>query len=1362
VQGVRLIGQTTNWQLEGDPGNWVWRPQETKLSYVNPPSMPGGITPSGPVRDLTYGYDTAGNLLDVYGVLSGTLPLQRSHEDPSAKFASGPGPNASIDGMVHLQHRALDPNGDGNVLLVQAPDNQCVRYAYDQAFAQLPVQRIVYAGPVGPQGCGTDPLATTFNYDRGFARVIQTVDPNGATSTASYDGFGRLVQATDSDPSSPLPNALPTFLAEYDVKTGSPMRVHTQQLVGEGKPFSLLPKLPPKGPRGIYRERWDFIDGLGRHLATLSSADPTAGDTANWIVSGRTQVSANGYVLKAYQPAWYPGAPLSFNPEAAPNPAPYAQSYSYDQFGRLSETFALDGTPASKIERSALQVVLADADDLDLSSPHFNTPTTIRYDGHGRIVETDEISEVQSQAVTVVNQWTYEATGEIDTLQRTAPGSAAYIHAATYDTLGRMIENHEPNALKWSFNGLSAQGWRYAYDDAGQLVGTSDPRGCGENFYYDAAGRVAGEDYSPCRSSQPVYSTPTLASGLPSGDGAEVLYVYDQDQAGDTAASAGRGRLTAVLDRAAHTRIHYDMRGRVIDTQRRLALPTGASISAVADRYTQHWFDQATAYDEASEVVAQSTGADVPELLDSAGRSVITASYSLRGLLAAAGGSYGSLIDSASYDADTLPITIDYAGGAVKATFWYDTLRRLQRKTVTGSSTPSLLEDSVFTYDRVGNPTEIDDDRNPSDWPEGAQPSSRKSIGYDHAYRLLNIGYWAGADKFHPPNTGLPNALPDAQTTYRVAAQSFVYDALGNTTQTNDDADVFFDRSLGNIQNGGGTGSSRAGPNALTSASDGNDFLAAHYDGGNLVDMVVQRTGGCTAESGECTHRFAYDWDEVGQMMRARRWDYAGTYTSSLPQYPKLPSTAPAVDLAMSYDASGQRVLKGVATPSSTLYGAQVFPSLRLDASELDGDDYTRNGTEQVYAAVAGMAFGRVIYDGAGQLPTKDKAKQHVLLEVVDHLGSTSIVVDNVTGGLVERSTYQAYGAADSDYRPAPWNFWERYRFTGAEADAELGLSYHVARYYSPQLGRWLSPDPLTVHGFASDPNAYAYVGGHVLRATDPLGLACEEADPVCSEDENGVACSTPAQICGPEGEQQTGDTPGVAGDSAPPPVAAGSDPSVSLGDSSTSDSSTPYSGPVLSQYGNIFDGVGGFSVSPQGFEGGYSSNNGSYGYAEYSNLYNNNYPACESCLLPAQVLVGGLAAKGLGAALGWAVDLVSTTSDGVGVGSTAAEGGATTAARTWESFLPQAEERVAQAYETYGGRSGVEAMARFTEDQSALVDLAKQAQRTGVTSQEADILRQWANETGLPFRGPEVHPGRPFGQFPHIHIGPIDHIPVN
>jgi hypothetical protein len=67
----------------------------------------------------------------------------------------------------------------------------------------------------------------------------------------------------------------------------------------------------------------------------------------------------------------------------------------------------------------------------------------------------------------------------------------------------------------------------------------------------------------------------------------------------------------------------------------------------------------------------------------------------------------------------------------------------------------------------------------------------------------------------------------------------------------------------------------------------------------------------------------------------------------------------------------------------------------------------------------------------------------------------------------------------------------------------------------------------------------------------------------------------------------------------------------------------------------------------------------------------------------------------------------------------------------------------------------------RFTSDQAALIDLAKSAERVGgVTKNEANILRDWAKEYNVPFRGPESHPSRPFSQ-PHIHIGPINHVPV-
>jgi RHS repeat-associated protein len=61
--------------------------------------------------------------------------------------------------------------------------------------------------------------------------------------------------------------------------------------------------------------------------------------------------------------------------------------------------------------------------------------------------------------------------------------------------------------------------------------------------------------------------------------------------------------------------------------------------------------------------------------------------------------------------------------------------------------------------------------------------------------------------------------------------------------------------------------------------------------------------------------------------------------------------------------------------------------------------------------------------------------------------------------------------------------------FTGKEEDVEVGIVYFGKRFYSAQLGRWLSPDPLEIHAGGADPNLYAYVRGRALQAIDPLGL---------------------------------------------------------------------------------------------------------------------------------------------------------------------------------------------------------------------------------------------------------------------------------
>jgi RHS repeat-associated protein len=324
----------------------------------------------------------------------------------------------------------------------------------------------------------------------------------------------------------------------------------------------------------------------------------------------------------------------------------------------------------------------------------------------------------------------------------------------------------------------------------------------------------------------------------------------------------------------------------------------------------------------------------------------------------------------------------------------------------------------------------------------------------------------------------------------RSLSQSFAYDWLGNTTATGDDASGFYDRSLGEITNAAASGK----PYQLSAASNeaGGSPRAGHLsttydDAGNLRSMAVVRAGPCVPAGSVCGQRYAYDWDEVGQLTKARRWDVAdpGSATDALPE------EVPAVELRYAYDGGGQRVLKTAVDPA----GAQVHTVYALGSVELrrapfqEGDYVDDHTTEVGYLSAHGVKLARLHY-AEGDLPSLSSGHLHVLLEMPDHLGSSSIVIDRETSELVERSTYLAPGTADSDYRTERWDsFREDYRFTGKEEDSEVGLAYFGARYLAPSLGRWISADPLAVHGLGADMNVYAYVSGKLLSATDPLGL---------------------------------------------------------------------------------------------------------------------------------------------------------------------------------------------------------------------------------------------------------------------------------
>jgi RHS repeat-associated protein len=183
-------------------------------------------------------------------------------------------------------------------------------------------------------------------------------------------------------------------------------------------------------------------------------------------------------------------------------------------------------------------------------------------------------------------------------------------------------------------------------------------------------------------------------------------------------------------------------------------------------------------------------------------------------------------------------------------------------------------------------------------------------------------------------------------------------------------------------------------------------------------------------------------------------WDFENRLTQVV-----VPGTG---TVAFKYDPFGRRIQKSSALGTTNyLYdGPNVIEELDNVGTALAR--YTQSpGTDKPLAA--SRSGTTISYQGDGL--------------------SSATSLSNLAGSLANTYTYDSFGnpTASTGTLPNP------FRYTAREFDAETGVYYYRARYYDPQIGRFISEDPLELDG--GNINFYAYVVNNPVLLTDPIGL---------------------------------------------------------------------------------------------------------------------------------------------------------------------------------------------------------------------------------------------------------------------------------
>jgi RHS repeat-associated protein len=988
---------------------------------------------------------------------------------------------------------------------------------YDSPYQVLPV-KVTNAGG----------LSTQASYDYRVLLPTLLTDANGNQTSYTFSPLGLLQQ--DVVMGQPGQN-----LGDTPAAPGSLFIYTLMGVDASGRPVSVADLGQPVHVRTVRRTHHvsetdvpepqrdqtittlEYSDGFGRVLQTRTQAEDvlfdnaspgspvfgdaglpgdqsqTGGDAVGQqanadlpfvIVSGWQIYDNKGQVVQKYEPFFSTGWDYG-----EPGEAQLGQKATlyYDPRGHVIRTvnpdgseqrviYGVPGTIANPVltnpdvfEPTAWEAYTYDADDnAGRTNPAsstgyqqcWSTPSSILIDALGRTVRAVErncnllAGGLWSPIVELKTLSTYDIVGNLITVT---------------DPLGRTAFSYTYDLMKRSLRSVSIDaGFDIRVPDAaGNMVQHLDNKGALILHAYDELNR-------------PIRMWAYDATGQSVTLREKTIYGDDLANAGLTQPQAIAANLLGKpykhYDEAGlSTFASFDFKGNLLDKSRNLITettllapfnPPPANWAIVPFRVdwssaNLSFLDTATAYQTTTSYDALNRIKSLQYPQDVAGsRKLLVPQYNRAGALESVQMDGSTYVERIAYNAKGQRILISYGNGLMtRYAYDHQTFRLLRLRTesytlAAGSTTyhPSApanpIQDFGYAYDLVGNILAIHD-RTPGSGIQNTVSGVNaldRSFVYDPVYRLLSA---TGRECDAPPP---PPPWPDTPrctdiTKARSYSENYQYDNVGNMAAWQHTY----------IDAGGNPG----GSTRIFTLAPGNNQLAQLQIGpATSYQYFYDPSGNMTKEN---TDRH-FEWDESDRMRVFRI------------QPESNPPAPPSIYSQYLYDCTGQRVMKLVRAQggsyTTTVYIDGLFELQRT--ADATGALQNQNNSLHVMDGQKRIAMVRV---GAAAVGDNTPAIKYHL---ADHLGSSNVVVDSM-GALVNREEYFPYGETSFGSFAQ-----KRYRFTGKERDQESGLYYHGARYYSPWLARWLTPDPKS--GAKPSKSVYEYVRSNPTAYRDDDG----------------------------------------------------------------------------------------------------------------------------------------------------------------------------------------------------------------------------------------------------------------------------------